>query len=44
VAWARRFSASERLRELRKETEAQLKEAKALVFERQERAAQRAKN
>jgi acyl dehydratase len=41
---AQQDRASERLRALRKETEAQAKEAKAEVLERKERAAQRAKD
>jgi uncharacterized protein YjbJ (UPF0337 family) len=41
---AQQDRASERLRALRKEAEAQLKEAKASALDRQERAAQRAKN
>jgi hypothetical protein len=41
---AQQDRASETLRALRKEAEAQAKEAKAQVLDRQERAAQRAKN
>jgi uncharacterized protein YjbJ (UPF0337 family) len=41
---AKQDRASERLRALRKEAQAELKEAKAAAFDRQERAAQRAKN
>jgi uncharacterized protein YjbJ (UPF0337 family) len=40
---AQQDRASERLRALRKETEAQAKEAKVEVLDRKERAAQRAK-
>jgi uncharacterized protein YjbJ (UPF0337 family) len=40
---AQQDRASERLRALRKEAEAQVKDAKANLFDRQERAAQRAK-
>lgn len=40
---AQQDRASERLRALRKETEAQAKEAKAEMLDRKERAAQRAK-
>jgi uncharacterized protein YjbJ (UPF0337 family) len=40
---AQQDQASERLRALRKEAEAQVKDAKANLFDRQERAAQRAK-
>ena len=41
---AQQDRASEKLRALRKEAEAQMKEAKAATLDRQERAAQRAKN
>lgn len=41
---AQQDRASEKLRALRKEAEAQMKEAKAAAMDRQERAAQRAKN
>jgi uncharacterized protein YjbJ (UPF0337 family) len=41
---AQQDRASERLRGLRKEAEAAMKDAKAATFDRQERAAQRAKN
>jgi len=41
---AQQDRASERLRALRKEAEAEMKDAKAAVFDRKERAAQRAKN
>jgi uncharacterized protein YjbJ (UPF0337 family) len=40
---AQQDRASERLRALRKEAEAELNDAKASAFEREERAAQRAK-
>jgi uncharacterized protein YjbJ (UPF0337 family) len=41
---AQQDRASERLRALRKEAEAEMKDAKASALEREERAAQRAKN
>jgi uncharacterized protein YjbJ (UPF0337 family) len=41
---AQQDRASERLRALRKEAEAEMKDAKASAYEREERAAQRAKN
>jgi uncharacterized protein YjbJ (UPF0337 family) len=41
---AQQDRASERLRALRKEAEAQVKEAKAAALDRKERAAQRAKD